>query len=114
MQISNQHQDFASRLLSDRSLRSRMLAEPARVLEEQGIRVPPGAELRVVADTADVCHVILPPSPNTTLADSSMEAVAGGASTLLPLPPLAGLTRIPGAAADGSQIAAGAAGVAGS
>ena len=112
MQISNQHQDFVSRLLSDGNLRSRMLAEPARVLKEQGISVPAGAELRVVEDSADVCHVILPPSPNTTLGDSSMEAVAGGASTLLPLPPMIGVAVIAGALGQASQSALG--GVAGS
>jgi len=112
MQISNQHQDFVSRLLSDSNLRSRMLAEPARVLEEQGISVPSGAELRVVEDSADVCHVILPPSPNTTLADSSMEAVAGGASTLLPLPPMIGVAMIATGVGQASQSALG--GVAGS
>ena len=114
MQISNQHQDFSNRLLSDRILRSRMLAEPARVLEEQGIRVPPGAELRVVVDSADVCPVILPPSPNAALTDSSMEAVAGGASTLLPLPPMIGVAMIAAGVGIASQTAVAGAGVAGS
>lgn len=103
MKVSNQHQDFMTRLHSDSGLRARMLAEPASVLEEQGISVPPGAELRVVEDSADVCHVILPPSPNATLADSSMEAVAGGASTLLPLPPVVGVPMVLGAVMDATQ-----------
>lgn len=109
MQISNQYGDFVNRLLSDSDLRQRMFAEPARVLEEQGISVPPGAELRVVEDSADVCHIILPPSPNATLADSSMEAVAGGTSTLLPLPPAIGVPLVMGAVMDATtRIATGA------
>ena len=107
MQTSEQHQDFVSRLFSDQALRARMLAEPASVLQEQGIGVPSGAELRVVEDSADVCHIIMPPSPNATLADSSMEAVAGGASTMLPLPPSLGVPMVMGVVMGAAAAIAG-------
>lgn len=112
MQTSEQHQDFVSRLFSDQALRARMLAEPASVLQEQGIDVPPGAEFRVVEDSADVCHVIMPPSPNATLADSSMESVAGGVGGVPPLSNPAGLPLVLGLAIGvaAAHAAAGAAG----
>ena len=78
MKISQQHQDFVNRLLSDQDLRARLLSEPARALREQGISVSSGAELRVVENTAEVCHFVLPPNPNASLSDAALSAVSGG------------------------------------
>ena len=80
MKISQQHQDFVNRLFSDQDLRARLLSEPARALQEQGISVSPGAELRVVENTAEVCHFVLPPNPNASLSDAALSAVSGGTS----------------------------------
>ena len=82
MKISEQHQDFVNRLLSDQDLRARLLSEPARALREQGISVSPGAELRVVENTAEVCHFVLPPNPNASLSDAALSAVAGGSGEM--------------------------------
>ena len=82
MKISQQHQDFVNRLLSDQDLRARLLSEPARALREQGISVSPGAELRVVEDSAEVRHFVLPPNPNASLSDAALSAVAGGTGEL--------------------------------
>ena len=82
MKISEQHQDFVNRLLSDQDLRARLRSEPANVLQEQGIAVSPGAELRVVENTAEVCHFVLPPNPNASLSDAALSAVAGGSGEM--------------------------------
>ena len=62
---------------SDDELKQRLLAEPAAVLDEHGIEVPPGVELRVVEDTDDVCHLVLPPSPSGDLLDEELTSSIG-------------------------------------
>ena len=72
---------FAQNLADDPALRSRAASEPRAVLTEHGIRAPEGRELRIAANTADTFHVVLPPDPNSALADVQLDAVAGGSST---------------------------------
>jgi hypothetical protein len=62
---------------SDESLKQRLVNDPAAVLEEHGIEVPPGIELRVVEDTDDVCHLVLPPSPAGDLLDEELTSSIG-------------------------------------
>ena len=94
MEFQKRYDEFMSRIQSDPGLRARMFAAPADVLEEHGIGVPPGMELRVVEDTAEIRHVALPPSTNAAVPDAAVEAVAGGSGDRLvgtggvPLSPL--------------------------
>ena len=62
----------------DPKLRSRAEADPRAVLSEHGIELPLGREVRLEENTADTFHVVLPPDPNSALADAQLEAVAGG------------------------------------
>lgn len=64
---------------SDEAFKERLLKEPARVLAENGIEVPPGVEVRVVENTADVTYLTLPPKPADELSDEQLSGVAGGA-----------------------------------
>ena len=66
------------RFRDDPELRARMRAEPAGVLEEQGVRLSPATDVRVVEDTAEIFHFVLPHAPNASLSDAAMEAVSGG------------------------------------
>ena len=66
---------------SDEGFKRRLLAEPATVLREQGVDVPPGAEVRVVENTDAVVHLTLPRPPAEELSDEQLEAVAGGDTT---------------------------------
>ena len=70
--------EFMARVQGDPELRARVFAAPTDVLAEQGFGIPREVEIRVVEDSAEVWHVILPPSPNAALSDAGMEAVAGG------------------------------------
>ena len=65
-------------LSQDPEFRAKLHAAPAATLAGQGVNIAPGVELRVVEDTADVCHFALPPDPNVLLADRSLDAVSGG------------------------------------
>ena len=62
----------------DPKLRSRAEADPRAVLSEHGIELPLGREVRIEANTAETFHVVLPPDPNSALADAQIETVAGG------------------------------------
>ena len=73
--------DSLARVAGDPELRGRMHADPAGVLREQGINVLPGLDLRVVETSPEVLYFVLPPNPNASLSDSSLEDVAGGTGT---------------------------------
>jgi hypothetical protein len=62
---------------SDESLKRRLVKDPAAVLDEHGIEVPRGIELRVVEDTDEVCHLVLPPSPAGDLSDEELTSSIG-------------------------------------
>ena len=94
MEIREKYETFMRRIQNDPELRARMFEAPTSVLEEHGIGVPPGVELRVVEDTAEVCYVPIPSSSNVAVPDAAVEAVAGGSGDYitvtggLPLSPL--------------------------
>ncbi len=49
-------------------------------LSELGLEPPSGLEVRIVADTADTVHMVLPSDPNAKLSDEALAAVSGGSS----------------------------------
>ena len=65
-------------LRADPELRARVRSEPVRALEERGVTIPPQTDIRVVEDTAEVSHFVLPPDPNASLEDTALDAVSGG------------------------------------
>lgn len=71
---------FAQAYREDAEFRSRVDADPKAVMAEHHFNVPPGVELRVEADTADIFHFVLPPDPNVALSDEALGMVAGGKS----------------------------------
>ena len=62
---------------TDDRFKQRLLADPAAVLREQGLTPPADKQLRIVEDTAETVHVVLPAKP-TELADEDLDQVAGG------------------------------------
>ena len=66
----------------DDGFKKRLLAEPAAVLKEYGLEVPPGIQLRLLEDTDQIIHLTLPAKPRTgELSDADLAAVAGGLLT---------------------------------
>ena len=70
--------DFMRKYREDPDLRARAETEPGRVLAEHGIPLPPQWNVRIVEDTAETFHFVMPPDPNKHLADEDLEAVTGG------------------------------------
>ncbi len=66
----------------DESLKRRLIANPAAVLEEHGLSVPPGIELRVVENTDKVKYLTLPARPDGELSIEELERVAAGGEAI--------------------------------
>ena len=63
----------------DSELRERLLDDPVAVLKERGIRVPDGLEVKILADTDSVEHLVLPAGPyEEEISTEALEAVVGG------------------------------------
>ena len=81
--IESRLASFADDWMSDPALRARAAAAPREVLSERGIEMPDafgGYDVRIVANTAEIYHLPLPPDPNADLADDDLRAVAGGSN----------------------------------
>ena len=64
----------------DPKFKLRLVADPRAVLQEEGLPVPAGKAVRVVEDTAETMHLVLPrkPAEKEELTDEQLEQVAGG------------------------------------
>ena len=71
---------FAARYREDSDLRARIdSGDLSDAIAELDLPTPPeNIQVRIVADTPEVVHVIMPPDPNADLTDESLSAVAGG------------------------------------
>jgi hypothetical protein len=68
-----------ARAWQDEPFKQRLVADPRAVLREQGIVVPSGQAVRVVENTAETVHLVLPPKPaEGELSDEQLDQVAGG------------------------------------
>jgi len=61
-------------------LKERLTTEPARVLQEHGIALPPDAEVRVIETTPSLLYLFLPPRPPNMreLTATDLSSVVGG------------------------------------
>ena len=77
-QTPGQLQDEITRkAVNDPAFRERLTADPRAVLEsEMGISLPSSFSVKVVQDSFDTAHLVLPPAGQ--LGGSEMEMVAGG------------------------------------
>lgn len=71
-----------ARAWKDSAYRSKLLSDPHAALTEVGVDVPVGVTVRVLENTKDVRHVVLPVAPEDAgeLSAEALEAVAGGGS----------------------------------
>lgn len=66
-----------NKAVEDEEFRSRLLADPRAVIEEElDLSIPDGLDIQVHEDTATTSHFVIPPSAK--LAEEDMRAVAGG------------------------------------
>lgn len=67
-----------TKALQDEAFKLRLLADPAAVLKAEGIEIPKGITLKVVADTENVRHIVLPSAGGSELSDGELIIIAGG------------------------------------
>ncbi len=64
---------------ADEALKKRLLTDPVGVFKERGIEVPPGAQVKVVEDSPQATHYVLPAKPSEEqLSEEELATVAGG------------------------------------
>jgi hypothetical protein len=75
-----QLQDLLNRATTDMDFRTRLLADPkGTVAAEVGAQIPENINVRVLEDSQDTVHLVLPPPrANRPLTDAELESVAGG------------------------------------
>lgn len=67
-----------ARALQDEAFKEQLIANPAAVLEAEGLPVPAGIAVKVVEDTESVRHLVLPAVSKRELSDDELNAVSGG------------------------------------
>jgi len=83
-----QWSQLVAQVWADEKLKQRLLENPASVLQEHGIEVPAGVEVRVVENTEKVSYLTLPAKPAghvTELTSGQMSSVVGGAPSIYTL-----------------------------
>ena len=69
---------------SDDLFKNRLLTEPETVLHENGIELVPGVSVKIVEDTADTRHLVLPPCPAVEeLTEDELTGVTGGGAVVV-------------------------------
>ena len=80
-----QAQRLVAKAWADDAFKAALIANPKATLAAEGIALPEGLTLKVMENTADTLHVILPPPPAEALSDEAVGAVAGGFINIGPL-----------------------------
>jgi len=63
----------------DEGFKRRLLSDPRITLKAEGQELPPGVEIRVVADTETVQHLVLPVRPSDlSMTDAELAQASGG------------------------------------
>ena len=67
-----------AKALQDEAFKQELIADPAATLAAAGVALPAGVTLKVVEDTAQVRHLVLPAAGGGRLSESELAGVAGG------------------------------------
>jgi hypothetical protein len=77
-EYAKKYGQIVAKAWADEEFKARLLADPAAVLQSEGISIPAGVELRAVENTPEVMYISLPPKPSEELSDEQLNQVAGG------------------------------------
>ena len=72
-----------ARAWTDAEYKAKLMSDPHAALTEVGVDVPAGTTVKVMENTAETTHVVLPVAPNNAgeMSIDELEKVAGGATT---------------------------------
>jgi hypothetical protein len=69
---------------ADVAFKLRLLTDATAVLKEEGVEIPEGVSVKVVENTDQVHHLIIPQPPEPgELSDDQLESVQGGLIAIL-------------------------------
>jgi len=68
--------DIIAKAWADQDFKKRLLEDATTVLQEEGVLVPDGVEVRAVENTEKVFHLVIPPVQ--ALNDDALQSIAGG------------------------------------
>lgn len=71
-----------ARCWTDASFKARLLADPLEVLRSEGLVVPAGLQVRVLEDSPEQVHWVIPARPSE-VSDDELESVVAGSSGFL-------------------------------
>ena len=80
--ISDLIRKTAEDCATDPDLQAELDADPRAFFAARGYDIPAGPDVRVVANTPEVLHVVMPRNPNAAIADEELARVAGGTGGL--------------------------------
>jgi hypothetical protein len=66
--ISTAYAAAVEKAWTDPQFRSQLLSDPRAALTAQGASIPPDVDIRVVENTDEVVHLVLPPPPSGGLS----------------------------------------------
>jgi hypothetical protein len=76
MEAAKKWVQLVAKARSDKTLKQRLMDTPVVVLQEHGMKVRPGLDVRVVESTDKVAYLMLP--SDSELSDSDLDKVTGG------------------------------------
>jgi len=68
-----------AKALQDEGFKKKLIADPAGTLKAEGLEVPAGKTVKVVADTENTRHIVLP-AISGAVTDEMLESIAAGNS----------------------------------
>lgn len=80
---TKQYQGLIARCWADDGYKRRLLADPITTLQEAGIRVPDGVDVKVVENSATALHLVIP-QPSSDLDAANLASVSGSGSLETP------------------------------
>jgi hypothetical protein len=76
---NRQFSQLVARAWADDAFKRRLLDEPKAVLAEAGIEIPEGVQVRVMEDTNNIQHLVLPAGPTEgEMSEEQLAAVGAG------------------------------------
>ena len=73
----NQMGTLLAKAQADEVFREQLLADPVETLRAEGVNIPPGIKVKVLENSADLIHIVLP-AKQEALSDESLSRVTAG------------------------------------
>ena len=70
--------DFVSRYHGDAGFAKEVDKDPATTMKKAGISVPAGKIIKLVKNTKDILHYVMPSSPISSISEDELQGVAAG------------------------------------